>query len=35
MSAIQLIELRNRTPFEPFEIRLTDGTHIRVEAPGG
>ncbi len=28
MNATQMIELRNRTPFEPFEIHLTDGTKI-------
>ena len=33
MNATQMIELRNRTPFEPIEIRLTDGTSIRVEHP--
>ena len=33
MNAAQMIALRNRTPFEPFEIRLSDGTLIRVEHP--
>jgi len=33
MNAAQMIVLRNRTPFEPFEIRLSDGTLIRVEHP--
>jgi len=33
MNAEQMIQLMNRTPFEPFEIRLTDGTRIRVENP--
>jgi hypothetical protein len=33
MTAIDTIRLMNRTPFEPFEIRLTDGTRIRVEHP--
>jgi hypothetical protein len=33
MTALQMIELRNRTPFEPFEIHLTDGARIRVEHP--
>jgi hypothetical protein len=33
MTAQQMIQLMNRTPFEPLEIHLTDGTHIRVEHP--
>jgi len=33
MTAQQMIELMNRTPFEPFEIHLTDGARIRVEHP--
>ncbi len=33
MTALQLIKLMNRTPFEPFEIHLTDGARIRVEHP--
>ena len=33
MNASQLIELMNRTPFEPLEIHLNDGTSIRVEHP--
>ena len=33
MTATQMIELRNRMPFEPIEIHLTDGTRIRVEQP--
>jgi hypothetical protein len=33
MTAQQMITLMNRTPFEPFEIHLTDGVHIRVEHP--
>lgn len=33
MNAQQMIKLMNRTPFEPFEIRLTDGARIRVEHP--
>jgi hypothetical protein len=33
MTAQQMIKLRNRTLFEPFEIHLTDGTRIRVEHP--
>ncbi len=33
MSPTQMIELMNRTPFEPLEIHLSDGTRIRVEHP--
>ena len=33
MTASQMIELMNRTPFEPLEIHLSDGTEIRVEHP--
>jgi len=33
MNANQMIELVNRTPFEPLEIHLSDGTQIRVEQP--
>ena len=33
MNATQLIELMNRTPFEPVEIHLSDGAHITVEQP--
>ena len=33
MTALQMIELMNRTPFEPFEIHLTEGTKILVEHP--
>jgi hypothetical protein len=33
MTAIQMIELMNRTPFDPIEIHLSDGTAIRVEHP--
>jgi hypothetical protein len=33
MNATQMIELMNRVPFEPFEIHLSDGVHIRVEEP--
>jgi hypothetical protein len=33
MTAAQMIELMNRTPFEPLEIHLSDGTSIRVEHP--
>jgi hypothetical protein len=33
MNAAQMIVLMNRTTFEPFDIRLSDGTLIRVEHP--
>ena len=33
MNANQMIELRNRVPFEPFEIHPTDGARVRVEEP--
>jgi hypothetical protein len=33
MNAPQMIVLMNRSPFEPFEIHLSDGTSIRVEHP--
>jgi hypothetical protein len=33
VNAAQMIALRNRAPFEPFEIRLSDGSRIRVEHP--
>ena len=33
MTANQMIELMNRTPFEPLEIHLSDGSSIRVEHP--
>jgi hypothetical protein len=33
MTALQIIKLMNRTPFEPFEIYLTDGERIQVEHP--
>jgi hypothetical protein len=33
MTATQMIELMNRTPFEPLEIHLSDGTRIGVEHP--
>jgi hypothetical protein len=33
MTATQMISLMNRTPFEPFEIHLTEGARIRVEHP--
>ncbi|HZZ28400.1 MAG TPA: hypothetical protein VFE46_10400 [Pirellulales bacterium] len=33
MTANQMIELMNRSPFEPLEIHLSDGNSIRVEHP--
>jgi hypothetical protein len=33
MTAIQMIELMNRTPFEPLEIHLNDGTRLQIEHP--
>jgi hypothetical protein len=33
MTANQIIELMNRSPFEPLEIHLSDGASIRVEHP--
>lgn len=33
MTATRMIELMNRTPFEPLEIHLNNGTVIRVEQP--
>jgi hypothetical protein len=33
MNATQLRELMNRTPFEPLEIHLNNGTVIHVEDP--
>ena len=33
MTAPNMIALMNRTPFEPLEIHLSDGTTIRVEHP--
>jgi hypothetical protein len=33
MTATQMIELMNRTPFETIEIHLSDGSQIRVEHP--
>ena len=33
MTANQMIELMNRVPFSPLEIRLNDGTQIVVEHP--
>ena len=33
MNATQMIELMNRDPFAPLNIRLSDGSRIRVEQP--
>jgi hypothetical protein len=33
MTANQIIELMNRSPFAPLEIHLSDGPRIRVEHP--
>ena len=33
MNATHMIELMNRTPFEPFEIHLSDGANIKVQQP--
>jgi hypothetical protein len=33
MTANQIIELMNRSPFSPIEIHLSDGARIRVEHP--
>jgi hypothetical protein len=33
MTADHLLDLRNRTPFEPLEIHLSDGDQIVVEHP--
>ncbi len=33
MNPTQIIALRNRTPFEPLEIHLSDGAHIKVDQP--
>jgi hypothetical protein len=33
MIATQMLELLNRTPFQPLEIRLNNGTVIRVDTP--
>jgi hypothetical protein len=33
MNANELLKLMNRTPFEPFEIRLSDGGRVIVEHP--
>jgi hypothetical protein len=33
MNATAMIDLMNRTPFEPIEIHMSDGSNIRVEHP--
>jgi hypothetical protein len=33
MNAAEMIDLRTRKPFTPFEIRLRDGSSIRVKHP--
>jgi hypothetical protein len=33
MTANQIIDLMNRSPFAPIEIHLSDGARIRVEHP--
>ena len=33
MTANQMIELRNRKPFDAFEVHLADGANIKVEEP--
>ncbi len=33
MTANRMIELMDRTPFEPLEIHLSDGERIHVEQP--
>ena len=33
MNATQILELLNRTPFQPLEIRLNNGTVIHVDQP--
>ena len=33
MTANRMLELMNRTPFQPLEIHLSDGVTIRVEQP--
>jgi hypothetical protein len=35
MNATQMLELLNRTPFQPLEIRLNNGTIIHIEDPFG
>ena len=33
MTANQMIELRNRKPFDAFEVHLADGANIKVKEP--
>jgi hypothetical protein len=33
MNATRMIELMNRTPFEPLEIHLNNGANIKIEHP--
>jgi hypothetical protein len=33
MKASDLIELRSRSPFVPFEIRVNDGSSVHIEEP--
>jgi hypothetical protein len=33
MTATQMLQLLNRTPFQPLEIRLNNGTVIHVDQP--
>ena len=33
LTANQLIELRNRKPFDAFDVHLADGANIKVEEP--
>jgi hypothetical protein len=33
MDAAQMREIMNRTPFQPFEIHLSDGASLRVDNP--
>ena len=33
MNATQMLELMNRTPFQPLEVRLNNGTVIHVDDP--
>jgi hypothetical protein len=33
MTATQLLQLMNRSPFQPLEIRLNNGTVIHVDQP--
>ena len=33
MNATEMIKLRNRTPFQPLEIHLNDGSVISIQEP--